>query len=122
MQVGAGNEARTRYLHLGKVALYQMSYARETNCIITALPRFVNPPSANFLHWQALLLGYTRPQGLKRLVKDFLILFTEYSKNRQSKSRGLMAPGLLMRCLLVSHHLADFLVEHNPERETGGRP
>ena len=25
---GAGNEARTRYLHLGKVALYQMSYAR----------------------------------------------------------------------------------------------
>ena len=27
-QSGAGNEARTRYLHLGKVALYQMSYAR----------------------------------------------------------------------------------------------
>ena len=26
--IGAGNEARTRYLHLGKVALYQMSYAR----------------------------------------------------------------------------------------------
>ena len=27
---GAGDEARTRYLHLGKVALYQMSYARGT--------------------------------------------------------------------------------------------
>ena len=27
-KAGAGNEARTRYLHLGKVALYQMSYAR----------------------------------------------------------------------------------------------
>ncbi len=26
--VGAANEARTRYLHLGKVALYQMSYGR----------------------------------------------------------------------------------------------
>ena len=26
---GAGYEARTRYLHLGKVALYQMSYARK---------------------------------------------------------------------------------------------
>ena len=26
---GAGDGARTRYLHLGKVALYQMSYARE---------------------------------------------------------------------------------------------
>ena len=27
---GAANEARTRYLHLGKVALYQMSYGRIT--------------------------------------------------------------------------------------------
>ena len=26
---GAGNETRTRYLHLGKVALYRMSYARK---------------------------------------------------------------------------------------------
>ena len=25
---GAGDGARTRYLHLGKVALYQMSYTR----------------------------------------------------------------------------------------------
>ena len=32
---GAGNEARTRYLHLGKVALYQMSYARGTRYILT---------------------------------------------------------------------------------------
>ena len=29
---GAGDEARTRYLHLGKVALYQMSYT----CVSTA--------------------------------------------------------------------------------------
>ena len=28
---GAGNETRTRYLHLGKVALYRMSYARIRN-------------------------------------------------------------------------------------------
>ncbi len=34
-QNGAGDEARTRYLHLGKVALYQMSYTRETWTIIT---------------------------------------------------------------------------------------
>ncbi len=27
--IGAGNEIRTRYLHLGKVALCQMSYARK---------------------------------------------------------------------------------------------
>ena len=34
-QFGAGNEARTRYLHLGKVALYQMSYARVNNSYYT---------------------------------------------------------------------------------------
>ena len=28
---GAGDEARTRYLHLGKVALYQMSYTRNNS-------------------------------------------------------------------------------------------
>ena len=33
---GAGDEARTRYLHLGKVALYRMSYTRGTSAIITA--------------------------------------------------------------------------------------
>ncbi len=27
-KIGANDEARTRYLHLGKVALYQMSYIR----------------------------------------------------------------------------------------------
>ena len=31
---GAEDEARTRYLHLGKVALYQMSYSRTTDVII----------------------------------------------------------------------------------------
>ena len=38
---GAGDEARTRYLHLGKVALYQMSYARGTKRIITDAFPFV---------------------------------------------------------------------------------
>ena len=38
LSFGAGDEARTRYLHLGKVALYRMSYTRiwgrpsELNC------------------------------------------------------------------------------------------
>ena len=30
---GAADEARTRYLHLGKVALYQMSYSRILWCL-----------------------------------------------------------------------------------------
>jgi hypothetical protein len=36
--VGAGNEARTRDLNLGKVALYQLSYSR------TGKGRFLSPP------------------------------------------------------------------------------
>ena len=31
---GAGDEARTRYLHLGKVALYRMSYTREEHGLL----------------------------------------------------------------------------------------
>ena len=31
---GAGDEARTRYLHLGKVALYRMSYTRISRCVV----------------------------------------------------------------------------------------
>ena len=42
LENGAGDEARTRYLHLGKVALYQMSYARRTWMIITGVSHFVN--------------------------------------------------------------------------------
>ena len=40
---GAGNEARTRYLHLGKVALYQMSYAREARMILAKTGPVVKP-------------------------------------------------------------------------------
>ena len=32
---GASDEARTRYLHLGKVALYQMSYTRNSRVYIS---------------------------------------------------------------------------------------
>ena len=31
---GAGDEARTRYLHLGKVALYRMSYTRNGHVVL----------------------------------------------------------------------------------------
>ena len=31
---GAGDEARTRYLHLGKVALYRMSYTRNEQDVL----------------------------------------------------------------------------------------
>ena len=48
---GAGDEARTRYLHLGKVALYRMSYTRGTRDIIANVFRmsisiFKNSPNS----------------------------------------------------------------------------
>ncbi len=39
---GASDEARTRYLHLGKVALYQMSYTRNSKRYYSRFPPFVN--------------------------------------------------------------------------------
>ena len=36
---GAADEARTRYLHLGKVALYQMSYGRIFGAFVPAPSR-----------------------------------------------------------------------------------
>ena len=41
---GASDEARTRYLHLGKVALYQMSYTRRS---VVGIPQRVVPPGRN---------------------------------------------------------------------------
>ena len=38
---GAGDEARTRYLHLGKVALYRMSYTRMDKAYYSVFFRFV---------------------------------------------------------------------------------
>ena len=38
---GAADEARTRYLHLGKVALYQMSYGRTFGAFVPAPSRAI---------------------------------------------------------------------------------
>ena len=43
IKFGAGDEARTRYLHLGKVALYRMSYTR-----IMVPPVGVEPTTRGF--------------------------------------------------------------------------
>ena len=47
---GASDEARTRYLHLGKVALYQMSYTRtsERDCVPWCLRPESNQRHADF--------------------------------------------------------------------------
>ena len=59
-QFGAGDEARTRYLDLGKVALYQMSYARRTVLIISYLP----PLSKLFASSYVVMLGRREKVGV----------------------------------------------------------
>ena len=41
LRIGAADEARTRYLHLGKVALYQMSYGRIFGAFVPAPSRAI---------------------------------------------------------------------------------
>ena len=45
---GAGDEARTRYLDLGKVALYQMSYARKRKIDYSTRYRRLSIPHFQF--------------------------------------------------------------------------
>ncbi len=46
---GAGKEARTLDLYLGKVSLYQLSYSRETGAHYRDGEKSVNPIMNNFL-------------------------------------------------------------------------
>ena len=48
---GAGDEARTRYLDLGKVALYQMSYARKRKIDYTRGSRICQPLRSTFFNF-----------------------------------------------------------------------
>ena len=49
---GASDEARTRYLHLGKVALYQMSYTRNDKRYYNRFFAYVNPLFIFFLCYE----------------------------------------------------------------------
>ena len=62
---GASDEARTRYLHLGKVALYQMSYTRISRMYNTTphpacQPQFFKFPK--IFPMVAWLVGAVSPQ------------------------------------------------------------
>ena len=82
--IGAGDEARTRYLHLGKVALYRMSYTRiwclrselnqrhadfQSAALPTELQRHVEQSKLCSKHADAYLIGdleRTRTVDLQR--------------------------------------------------------
>ena len=57
---GASDEARTRYLHLGKVALYQMSYTRNNS-------DYYNRESKNVKYKMKKFWGEAFPPAGRRL-------------------------------------------------------
>ncbi len=64
---GAGDEARTRYLHLGKVALYRMSYTR-----IWCLRSELNQRHADF---QSAALPTELQRHIERSIRSTLMLY-----------------------------------------------
>ena len=62
LRYGAADEARTRYLHLGKVALYQMSYGRIFGAFILAPSRFLTGPPQKFA--KQMFVGKRRKSGV----------------------------------------------------------
>ena len=59
---GAADEARTRYLHLGKVALYQMSYGRIFGAFTLAPSRFLTGPPQKSA--KQMFVGKRRKSGV----------------------------------------------------------
>ena len=68
---GAGDEARTRYLHLGKVALYRMSYTRGTKLIITD---FTEMSILIFAKFKKFFRSAVMGRRGRRLLPQFYIL------------------------------------------------
>ena len=63
---GAGNEARTRYLNLGKVALYQMSYSRTNIYGLITFFKYINIDNSD--KKAAIFIPY-RPNKYMSIVK-----------------------------------------------------
>ena len=74
---GAGDEARTRYLHLGKVALYRMSYTRSNKKNYSRFFENVNTFFIFFsIFFQKLRRGIPCP-GVKHILQRILAVFGE---------------------------------------------
>ena len=70
---GAGDEARTRYLHLGKVALYQMSYTRNLRRLLYTLS-----PICQAEFFKTLIFFFPSTKPCKpRLVIFYFILYND---------------------------------------------
>ena len=92
LMFGAADEARTRYLHLGKVALYQMSYSR--------IFRFAGcVPAVSFCTGLVgnLKLGEEDFLGCKDCIPANLPLRAESLLLRQKPRRLKQSTGLFLR-------------------------
>ena len=102
---GAADEARTRYLHLGKVALYQMSYSRiflSSRFWLTAskqdlLYQVMCPLSTLFFLFSQIFPKYRKPTAH---TVGFLFSFSA-SQCTQTSSCSPRR-GRLSRCLIAS--------------------
>ena len=84
---GAADEARTRYLHLGKVALYQMSYGRIFGAFIPAPSGFgatrigLEPTTPSVTGWCSNQLSY------RAILEQLLLL--RYGAADEARTRYL---------------------------------
>ncbi len=85
---GAGNGTRTRDIQLGKLTLYQLSYARASGPTLTLMP---GPGK-----------GRKRQMGLgERMLACGLLCFMAMNTQHLSKSRGFSLIELLIVCAVI---------------------
>ncbi len=93
---GAGDEARTRYLHLGKVALYQMSYARRIFSLILAaiIEGEIKACRSTMPQWSAGLYSLEATPGFEPGNQGFADPCLTTWLCRRTNKRGAQAPVL----------------------------
>ena len=92
LHVGAADEARTRYLHLGKVALYQMSYGRRygTSLYQAGPPRKL--ANARFCGEEEKFQCLSRRSCFARLPDKRLTFRRGASDRNRTNDTGIFSP------------------------------
>ena len=100
LQLGAGNESRTRDLNLGKVALYQLSYSRIKLGVLLALQIY---GAGNESRTRDLNLGKVALYQLSYSRISKLLLLNLWSGKRVSNSRPQPWQGCALPTELFPH-------------------
>ena len=75
---GAGDEARTRYLHLGKVALYRMSYTRMRNLTRMLEQKTVPTVGTEWIRFRQIGEKMVPPVGIEPTTRGFSVRCSTY--------------------------------------------